>query len=99
MDTVRDAPVGQVIRWITKNKVLQYPEEKPDFQCPSCYSDPGFGADPEKPVIPEEDENFRNLSVPNTAHTSDTGRDSTHGILSGDPEKVSVLGFQCQALY
>ena len=31
MDLFREAAVGQVIRYITKNRVLQYPEEKPDF--------------------------------------------------------------------
>ena len=40
METIlRDAPVGQMIRWITKNKVLQYPEEKADFKCPNSYQD------------------------------------------------------------
>lgn len=38
-DLLRDAPVGQMIRWITKNKYLQYPEEKPDFQVPASYQD------------------------------------------------------------
>jgi len=38
-DLLRDAPVGQIIRWITKNKVLQYPEERTDFQCPQSYND------------------------------------------------------------
>ncbi|KAK5689962.1 hypothetical protein LTR17_026088 [Elasticomyces elasticus] len=31
MEAFRDAPVGQIIRFITKNKVLLYDEEKPDF--------------------------------------------------------------------
>ena len=39
-ELVRDAPIGQLIRYITKNKVLLYPEERPGFQCPSCYSAP-----------------------------------------------------------
>lgn len=37
-DLVREAPLGQLIRFITKNKVLQYPEEKPDFQLPEAYN-------------------------------------------------------------
>ena len=37
-DLIRDAPVGQVIRWLTRNRVLLYPEEKADFVCPACYS-------------------------------------------------------------
>lgn len=28
LELIRDAPVGQIIRFATGNKVLQYPEEK-----------------------------------------------------------------------
>jgi DHA1 family multidrug resistance protein-like MFS transporter len=35
---IRDAPLGQLIRYVTNNKVLQYPEEQPDFVCPDYYS-------------------------------------------------------------
>jgi DHA1 family multidrug resistance protein-like MFS transporter len=38
MDTIiRDAPIGQLIRYITKNRVLLYPEEKSDYKCPNSY--------------------------------------------------------------
>ncbi|KAM0523826.1 hypothetical protein ACHAPE_001078 [Trichoderma viride] len=37
MDLVRDAPAGQLIRLLTGNKVLQYPEEKPDFKLPDVW--------------------------------------------------------------
>ncbi|GAB1729499.1 hypothetical protein NU195Hw_g136t1 [Hortaea werneckii] len=36
-DLFRDAPIGQIIRYLTGNRVLQYPEERPDFQCPHGY--------------------------------------------------------------
>ncbi|KAK0116003.1 hypothetical protein ONS95_013040 [Cadophora gregata] len=36
-DIFRDAPIGQIIRLITKNKILQYPEEKADFKYTSDY--------------------------------------------------------------
>lgn len=36
-DLIREAPLGQVIRFVTRNKLLQYPEEKPDFQLPDVY--------------------------------------------------------------
>ena len=36
-DLIREAPLGQVIRFLTRNKVLQYPEEKPDFELPDVY--------------------------------------------------------------
>jgi len=35
---IRDAPIGQIIRFVTRNKVLQYPEERADFVIPDCYS-------------------------------------------------------------
>ncbi|KAL9628316.1 MAG: hypothetical protein Q9204_005968 [Flavoplaca sp. TL-2023a] len=37
-DLIREAPIGQLIRFITSNKVLQYPEEKPGFQLPESYN-------------------------------------------------------------
>ncbi|KAL9029022.1 MAG: hypothetical protein Q9180_007080, partial [Flavoplaca navasiana] len=37
-DLIREAPIGQLIRFITRNKVLQYPEEKPGFQLPESYN-------------------------------------------------------------
>jgi DHA1 family multidrug resistance protein-like MFS transporter len=37
MDTMRDAPVGQLIRFLTGNKFFQYPEEKPDFKLPEAW--------------------------------------------------------------
>ncbi len=39
-DVIREAPLGQIIRWVTRNKFLKYPEEEADFQCPRCYRDP-----------------------------------------------------------
>lgn len=38
-DLIREAPVGQIIRFITRNKFLQYPEEKPGFELPEAYRD------------------------------------------------------------
>ncbi|KAL8682755.1 MAG: hypothetical protein Q9224_006746, partial [Gallowayella concinna] len=37
-DIIRDAPIGQLIRFVTHNKLLQYPEEKPGFQLPESYN-------------------------------------------------------------
>lgn len=36
-DLIRDAAIGQFIRFATRNRVLQYPEEKPDFVLPAWY--------------------------------------------------------------
>ena len=35
---IRDAPFGQIVRYITNNRVFQYPEERPDFQLPAAYA-------------------------------------------------------------
>jgi DHA1 family multidrug resistance protein-like MFS transporter len=38
MDTIRDAPFGQLVRWINGNRVFLYPEERPDFPSPEAYT-------------------------------------------------------------
>lgn len=35
---IRDAPIGQIIRFATNNRLLQYPEERADFQLPEQYN-------------------------------------------------------------
>ncbi|TKA68548.1 hypothetical protein B0A55_08979 [Friedmanniomyces simplex] len=37
-DHIRDAPIGQLLRYITGNKILLYPEEKADFEFTSSKS-------------------------------------------------------------
>jgi len=37
MDLIRDTAVGQLLRIVTRNRVLKYPEELPGFQCPLSY--------------------------------------------------------------
>lgn len=34
----RDAPAGQLIRFLTRNRVLRYPEERPDFKLPDTWA-------------------------------------------------------------
>jgi DHA1 family multidrug resistance protein-like MFS transporter len=36
---IRDAPFGQLVRLLTKNRVFQYPEEDPNFKCPNSYAE------------------------------------------------------------
>jgi len=54
-DLIRDAPLGQIIRLITGNRILQYPEEKPDFKCPTCYAHPDASPEvlKEEPAVPD----------------------------------------------
>jgi DHA1 family multidrug resistance protein-like MFS transporter len=37
-DLIREAPLGQTIRWLTKNRLFQYPEERADFELPVQYA-------------------------------------------------------------
>ncbi|KAL8931362.1 MAG: hypothetical protein Q9211_007017, partial [Gyalolechia sp. 1 TL-2023] len=36
-DLFREAPIGQIIRFVSGNKFFLYPEERPDFQLPEAY--------------------------------------------------------------
>jgi DHA1 family multidrug resistance protein-like MFS transporter len=51
---IREAPFGQIVRYLTNNKYFQYPEEKPDFKLPDTWlqllneSDVATIPDPEK---------------------------------------------------
>lgn len=36
-DIIRDAPFGQLLRYVTRNRVLKYPEEEEGFECPCSY--------------------------------------------------------------
>ncbi|KAF5599104.1 H+ antiporter [Fusarium pseudocircinatum] len=38
-DTVRDAPLGQILRFVTNNRLFKYPEEQPDFGLPVAWND------------------------------------------------------------
>lgn len=37
-DLIRDAPLGQIIRFLTNNRVLKYPEELDSFELPATYN-------------------------------------------------------------
>lgn len=64
LDLIRDAPVGQMIRLITRNRLLQYPEEQPDFKCPAYYADPS---------APLQDASDSRHSLSLTHRTADDG--------------------------
>lgn len=55
-DTVRDAPFGQIVRFVTKNKYFQYPEEKEGFELPEPWvqlmNNPDAVLDPSSDATP-----------------------------------------------
>jgi DHA1 family multidrug resistance protein-like MFS transporter len=48
LDIVREAPLGQAIRFVSRNRLLQYPEENLEFELPTQYVSL-LNNDPEKP--------------------------------------------------
>jgi DHA1 family multidrug resistance protein-like MFS transporter len=42
-DLIREAPLGQIIRYVSGNKLFLYQDEKPDFRCPNSYAHPETG--------------------------------------------------------
>ncbi|EXJ61877.1 hypothetical protein A1O7_02307 [Cladophialophora yegresii CBS 114405] len=59
MDIIRDAPAGQFLRWITKNRILLYPEEKEGFVLPRFES----GA-PLKRAVPDAEQSGSDSDEP-----------------------------------
>ena len=47
-EMLRDAPIGQILRFVTGNKVFKYPEEMEGFQLPETYNTALNASDPEK---------------------------------------------------
>ncbi|KAF5548736.1 H+ antiporter [Fusarium napiforme] len=37
-DTIRDAPLGQILRFVTNNRLFKYPEERPQFELPAAWN-------------------------------------------------------------
>ena len=36
-DIIREAPLGQALRWISGKRLFKYPEERKDFELPLAY--------------------------------------------------------------
>ncbi|KAJ3497047.1 hypothetical protein NLG97_g2202 [Lecanicillium saksenae] len=82
LDLIREAPLGQAIRFLSRNKLLQYPEEKPDFQLPPEYleklsqneksaSSQNLNAEP-APSDSEQTDNSESLKNEEATYNDDT---------------------------
>ena len=88
-DLVREAPIGQVLRFLTGNKVFKYPEEQPDFQLPECYNTLLNARDNEKTASPsdsEEESKEREQDSLELKHHI-----TTRSVKSGDLEAQAAL--------
>lgn len=68
-DLMRDAPVGQAIRFLTSNRVLKYPEEEDGYRLPQQYLDMMNGR--EKPQEETPTPIDSNDSSPDNANDND----------------------------
>ncbi|KAF4982740.1 hypothetical protein FZEAL_1693 [Fusarium zealandicum] len=78
-DIIRDAPLGQLVRFLTKNRYFKYPEEKADFKLPDPWIVLMNNPDA---VVDEESPNSGNVDI--TAPAS-----SVSSIVSGEPDAES----------
>ncbi|KAJ5991748.1 hypothetical protein N7451_007472 [Penicillium sp. IBT 35674x] len=86
---IREAPMGQLVRYLTKNKYLQYPEEKPGFELPEPWTEmmqslKASKSNPENPEPREERHNSGQSDA--TSHSSTLHEDSEMNVQ--DLEKV-----------
>lgn len=84
-DIIRDAAIGQLIRWATNNRYLQYPEEKPDFQLPQAYIDAqkgngvsGRGASSKSSTNFEDDKTATESDEPNDPEPAQLATITSH---------------------
>ena len=79
-ELIRDTPIGQIIRFLSSNRYLQYPEEKPNFQLPQEWLD----------ILNESsDDNQAPVTSYNEDSSSPGGPEPAHGNLSGIVESQS----------
>lgn len=90
-DLVRDAPLGQVIRFVTKNRYFQYPEEKPDFKLPDAWA--GLLNNPDLPLPDSSSATARGSDVDSvSASGHDVDDDDEHKLRPDSPSNGQDSG-------
>lgn len=91
-DVVRDAPFGQLLRFCTGNRLLQYPEERPDFELPDVWIEMLSQTEHHGVTLNDSTPNPRNANSPSGQNTiSDTTdkADTDSEYFTGD--KISYV--------
>ena len=70
---IRDAPIGQLLRWVTSNRVLLYPEERADFVLPAAYTNLEAAAIERKTSIASPSTASADLATPDPADEKKEG--------------------------
>ena len=82
-DLVREAPLGQLLRFLTGNRVFKYPEEAPDFQLPESYNT-ALNTSDSHPITSAHEKNSRRAS---RSGSSSSGSNSSSGADGPTKEK------------
>lgn len=87
-DLIREAPIGQILRFITRNKIFKYPEELDGFQLPESYNTMLNAPDPDKTVSRSDSEAGEKMAedLPELKHHV-----TTRSVRSGDTEAHAAL--------
>jgi DHA1 family multidrug resistance protein-like MFS transporter len=85
MDIIRDSSLGQLIRFITKNKALLYEEEKATFSCPKCY-DNSEASSQEK--IPTHVTTTASSSAPSAILSTEDGKEDVPASEEGEAKET-----------
>lgn len=88
-DLIRDAPFGQLVRYVTGNKYFKYPEERPGFTCPGYYTDLDENQR-QHAAGPTTSRWSSNLSTPCSEGTIDVEKDSLESCETADARHASA---------
>ena len=83
-DMFRDAPIGQIVRFLSGNKFFKYPEEMEGFTLPETYNTALNASDPEKADSSSESEAPVKAEAPEMPELKH--HVTTRSIRSGDVE-------------
>ncbi|KAH8669166.1 benomyl/methotrexate resistance protein [Xylariales sp. PMI_506] len=89
MDLIRDAPLGQLIRYVSGNRLLRYPEELDSFRLPPCYGFHRPRHDLEEctaPIPAPSNAHADGINISNHTSTDEKLPDGFHDV----PEKDEV---------
>lgn len=91
-EVFRETIFGHIVRWLTSNRVLQYLEERTDFQLPPdyCTSDKHAAPDANRQSTPSAD----SKSPETSKETEDQARDDLEGLFGSScvsKEKICTI--------
>lgn len=104
-DLIRDAPLGQIIRYLAKNRCLKYPEELDDWRCPHSYDENADNtekmaamdeatrehvAEPHEAPIKEEIEPKEEIESPMVEEVADFSSSDGEDVENAAMEKIAT---------